>query len=223
MQSAMETSVGIAAYLALFGAVGLVFVFVNLLLGRFLRPHNPHAEKLEIYECGEPTIGSSFVQFDLRFYVVALVFIIFDVEVAFLFPWATVFGKVGNLLNSPAPLVAQTSDGVQLTEPAALSYLEMGDPAAVPPASLGTAQLEQALRYGLYDSRGQLELAGLQQMMWVAAAAAGFFFVVLLVGYAYEWRSGALDWVRAMSTAPIHPQERPSYAPTTGQESVWSV
>ena len=46
----------------------------------------PNAEKLEVYECGEPTIGSSFVQFDLRFYVVALLFIIFDVEVAFFFP-----------------------------------------------------------------------------------------------------------------------------------------
>ena len=74
-----------------------MFVFASLLVGRFLRPSDPHAEKLEIYECGEPAIGSSFVQFDLRFYVVALVFIIFDVEVAFLFPWAAVFGKATNL------------------------------------------------------------------------------------------------------------------------------
>ena len=89
----MSTSVTIVAYLALFTAVGLVFLFVNLLVGRLLRPSNPHPEKLEIYECGEPAIGSSFVQFDLRFYVVALLFIIFDVEIAFFFPWATVSEK----------------------------------------------------------------------------------------------------------------------------------
>ena len=89
----MAHSTTIVAYLALFAGVGFVFLFVNLLVGKFLRPANPHAEKSEIYECGEPTIGSSFVQFDMRFYVVALLFIIFDVEVAFFFPWATVFGK----------------------------------------------------------------------------------------------------------------------------------
>ena len=71
----------------------------NLLVGRFVRPQNPHAEKLEIYECGEPAVGTSFVQFDLRFYVVALLFIVFDVEVAFFFPWATVFGKATHLAN----------------------------------------------------------------------------------------------------------------------------
>ena len=73
----MASSLGIVAYLALFAVAGLGFVLINLLIGRLLRPANPHPEKLEIYECGEPTIGSSFVQFDLRFYVVALVFIVF--------------------------------------------------------------------------------------------------------------------------------------------------
>ena len=90
-------SIAIVAYLALFVTAGVLFVFVNLLIGRFLRPNDPHAEKREIYECGEPTIGSSYVQFDLRFYVVALLFLIFDVEVAFFFPWATVFGKATQL------------------------------------------------------------------------------------------------------------------------------
>src|SRR5690606_27680950 len=56
--------------------------------------------------CGEPTIGSGFVQFDLRFYVVALLFIIFEVEVAFFFPWATVFGKATELTAASAPIVA---------------------------------------------------------------------------------------------------------------------
>ena len=82
----MTTPTMIAGYLALFVAFGFAFLFVNLLVGKFLRPKAPNAEKLEIYECGEPTIGSSFVQFDIRFYVVALLFIIFDVEIAFFFP-----------------------------------------------------------------------------------------------------------------------------------------
>ena len=100
MSNSVSASVALVAYLALFAGVGLLFIFVNLLVGRFLRAADPHEEKLEIYECGEPTIGSSYVQFDLRFYVVALLFIIFDVEVAFFFPWATVFGKATHLYDN---------------------------------------------------------------------------------------------------------------------------
>src|SRR5262249_8775051 len=81
------------AYLLLFVVVGVGFILVHLLAGKLFRPSNPGAEKGTIYECGEPTIGSAWVQFDLRFYVVALLFVIFDVEVAFFFPWAEVFGK----------------------------------------------------------------------------------------------------------------------------------
>src|ERR1041384_2380409 len=109
----MTTPTMIAGYLALFVAFGFAFLFVNLLVGKFLRPKAPNAEKLEIYECGEPTIGSSFVQFDIRFYVVALLFIIFYVEVAFFFPWATVFGKSAELMDPKLPIVAEqrtTSD-----------------------------------------------------------------------------------------------------------------
>src|SRR5262245_2441732 len=97
MSPAISSALGVVAYMALFALTGIAFLFANLLVGKFLRPHDPHEEKLEIYECGEPTIGSGFVQFDLRFYVVALLFIIFDVEVAFFFPWAAVFGKSANL------------------------------------------------------------------------------------------------------------------------------
>ena len=68
MSPAYYSSLAIVAYMALFAAVGVAFLFANLLVGKFVRPANPHPEKLEIYECGEPTIGSSFVQFDLRFY-----------------------------------------------------------------------------------------------------------------------------------------------------------
>src|SRR5687768_10308361 len=128
MHPAIASSVGIVAYMALFALVGVVFLFLNLLVGKLLRPANPHAEKLEIYECGEPTIGSSFVQFDLRFYVVALLFIIFDVEVAFFFPWAAVFGKSTNLMADGFEVVRRDQETQQLvlTDDARLLYQEMG-------------------------------------------------------------------------------------------------
>src|SRR5258708_11282286 len=89
----------LVGYLLLFLVVGFGFIFVHLLAGKFIRPARPSAEKQTIYECGEPTVGSAWVQFDLRYYVVALLFVIFDVEVAFFFPWATVFGKANQLAN----------------------------------------------------------------------------------------------------------------------------
>ncbi len=75
--------IALVAYLILFIAVGVLFLFVSLLIGRFIRPHAPSVPKGEAYECGEPAVGSSFIQFDLRFYVVALLFLIFEVELAF--------------------------------------------------------------------------------------------------------------------------------------------
>src|SRR5262249_41374813 len=83
----------LVGFLLVFLAVGIGFIFVHLLAGKFIRPAKPDAEKMTIYECGEPTIGGAWIQFDLRFYVVALLFVIFDVEVAFFFPWAAVFGE----------------------------------------------------------------------------------------------------------------------------------
>src|SRR4051812_9330775 len=108
MSPAVASSLGIVAYMALFALTGIAFLFVNLLVGKLLRPHDPHPEKIEIYECGEPTIGSSFVQFDLRFYVVALLFIIFDVEIAFFFPWSALFGKSANLAQFASASVPVT-------------------------------------------------------------------------------------------------------------------
>src|SRR5689334_8247958 len=97
---------GLVGYLVLFLLVGTGFVFVHLMIGKMIRPSKPSAEKGTIYECGEPTIGSAWVQFDLRFYVVALLFVIFDVEVAFFFPWAEVFGKAATLgaLSQPGSI-----------------------------------------------------------------------------------------------------------------------
>src|ERR671918_1471191 len=114
----MATPTAIAAYVALFALTGFLFLFVNLLVGWLVRPRLPNREKLEVYECGEPTIGSSFVQFDLRFYVVALLFIIFDVEVAFFFPWAAVFGKSTNLADENLAVYAQVVAEEQGAAPA---------------------------------------------------------------------------------------------------------
>jgi NADH-quinone oxidoreductase subunit A len=75
-----------------FAAVGLAFVFVNLILASIVRPKRLIDEGLETYECGEETIGEAWVNFDIRYYTVALVYIIFAVEIAFLFPWAIVLG-----------------------------------------------------------------------------------------------------------------------------------
>src|SRR5438034_7643104 len=94
-------------YLLMFTGIGVAFVLVNLTVGWFLRPSKMDAEKGTIYECGEPTVGSAWVQFDLRFYVVALLFVIFDVEVAFFFPWAEVFGRSNALAAARQPANAQ--------------------------------------------------------------------------------------------------------------------
>lgn len=83
------------ANVLVFFGVGVLFLGVNLLLSRLIRPSKYSAEKLTSYECGENPVGSSWIQFNIRFYVFALIFIIFDVEVAFLFPWAVVFKKLG--------------------------------------------------------------------------------------------------------------------------------
>ena len=71
--------------------LGAAFVGVNLLIGRLLRPNNPQENKLTTYECGEPVVGSAWVNFNIRFYIVALIFIIFEVEIAFIFPVATAY------------------------------------------------------------------------------------------------------------------------------------
>src|SRR5436190_13904963 len=88
------------AYALLFTAIAVGFIFIHLVIGRFVRPMRPDAEKLTVYECGEPTIGSAWIQFDLLFYVVALLFVVFDVEMAFFFPWAVVFGKANALAKT---------------------------------------------------------------------------------------------------------------------------
>ena len=124
--------------ITLFIAFGAAFVLVNLLMGALARPRVPNAAKSAAYECGEPTIGTSWVQFDLRFYIVALVYLIFDVEISLFYPWAVAYG------SSPSFEVRQ-----------------------------------------------------------VAVVDMLFFFGVLLVGFAYLWRFGYLDWVRSAATTSL--------------------
>ena len=90
-----NTNVELVVGILLFVAAGVVIGCGGLTIGRIVRPTMPHPEKAATYECGEPAIGDSWVQFDLRFYTVALVFIVFDVEVALLWPWAVVFKEMG--------------------------------------------------------------------------------------------------------------------------------
>lgn len=77
----------------LMGIIGIVLVCATIFLAKVISPSKPNPIKLSTYECGEETIGSSWVQFNPRFYVIALVFLLFDVELIFVFPWATVFGN----------------------------------------------------------------------------------------------------------------------------------
>ena len=207
----------VAGFLALFVAVGGIFLAVNLIVGWLVRPRMPNTEKLEVYECGEPTIGSSFVQFDLRFYVVALLFIIFDVEVALFFPWATVFGKATQLAD---PAVASVeADGVTLTPAVAGVYRELGIAVpAVPELESPKPITVSAEAAGAAEPAGSVRQAEAQ---WAVAESGrmlaktavidmAIFYAVLLVGFAYVWYRGDLDWVRAVAN------QRAAEVPSTG-------
>ena len=86
----MELSPFGTVLLFLFG--GVAFVGVTLVVGKLLRPDRPNDEKLTTYENGEDPVGTAWGRFNPRYYIIALVFILFEVELIFLFPWAVVFG-----------------------------------------------------------------------------------------------------------------------------------
>lgn len=179
----MVTPTTIAGYLLLFTAVSCTFVLVNLTIGRLLRPNLPNEQKKDIYECGETVVGSSFVRFDIRFYVVALLFIIFDVEVAFFFPWAVVFGKATQIAAA-----AQAADA--------------NPNAAV--AAINAASQELGV---IAESLAAADLAtvsgAIGPMVWGCVADIAVFFAVLMVGFAYVWSRGDLDWVRSTRNKPL--------------------
>src|SRR5262249_45553188 len=147
-----------------------------------IRPAKPDAEKLSIYECGEPTIGSAWIQFDLRYYVVALLFVIFDVEVVFFFPWAVVFGKSNTLAQTDrAETRAQVSKEL------------------VPPELItsGLAQPEVGQPANSKAVTDEIDAPSARSLARIAFWDIMIFFGVLLVGFAYLWKRGDLDWVRS--------------------------
>src|SRR4051794_32459329 len=159
-------------YLLVFLAVGSFFLFIHLVMGKFIRPSRPEPDKLTIYECGEPTVGSAWIQFDLRYYVVALLFVVFDVEVAFFFPWAVVFGDLNRLAKETYPAGMDQKAIVAKLETPGIPALPGTDRDITPQAAQGWA--------------------------WVAFFDILVFFGVLLVGFAYLWRRGDIDWVRTV-------------------------
>ncbi|MFM7070381.1 MAG: NADH-quinone oxidoreductase subunit A, partial [Planctomycetota bacterium] len=181
--------------------VGSVFLFFHMMMGKVIRPSRPQAEKLTIYECGEPTVGSAWIQFDLRYYVVALLFVVFDVEVAFFFPWATVYGKAMNLADPKFAAVATPADGkTALTTDARDLYRELGvaNPqlsTVVPPALKGRI----ASDLGELNRSREIVRQGARQLAGFTLIDIAVFFGILMVGFAYVWRRGDLDWVRAVS------------------------
>ena len=164
---------------------GASLILLPLVIGYFVRPSLPNEEKDAAYECGEPAIGSSYIQFDVRFYVVALLFIIFDVEVAFFFPWALIFGSATQLAEPNLPTAVRSN----LTD----RLLDL-------PA--GTTTAETAI-----------SATDAHQLAWLGLGDIAVFFGVLVLGFAYVWKRGDLDWVRAMIEQAKHNAARARQAP----------
>nr|WP_294948888.1 NADH-quinone oxidoreductase subunit A [uncultured Mucilaginibacter sp.] len=125
----------------IFLITGIVMILLLFGVNRLLAPRNPNTEKLSTYECGEEPTGNAWLPFNSRFYVIALVFLLFDVEMVFVFPWATVFGN---------------KEIIQL------------DP-----------------RWG-----------------WVSLTEMFIFLGILILGLAYVWVKGDLDWIKPNPSVP---------------------
>ena len=97
----IDTQVSAFGGVLLFIFGGMSFVLIALMVAKLIRPNRPNDEKLAPYECGEEAIGSPWTNFNVRFYIVALLFVLFEVEIVFLFPWSVVFGN--------AALIKQTN------------------------------------------------------------------------------------------------------------------
>jgi NADH-quinone oxidoreductase subunit A len=220
---------GVVGYLLLFLFVSVTFIFFHLVMGKMIRPSKPDADKLTIYECGEPAIGSAWIQFDLRFYVVALLFVIFDVEVVFFFPWALVFGKATQLaMPETEPRVTLKSRSEMAKTPGEVDSAQE----AAQRAALGVRneiahslllphQIEAWARVTPRDVAGNLAAKKIidkadttalvdpetaWQLAWIAFLDILVFFGVLLLGFAYLWKRGDLDWVRStLAEQPASP------------------
>ncbi len=91
----METYINNYVVVTIFLALGIILPVAALTLGRFLRPHKPGAGKEETYESGNESFMESRVRFNVRYYMFALMFVIFDIETVFLYPWAVAYDKLG--------------------------------------------------------------------------------------------------------------------------------
>jgi NADH-quinone oxidoreductase subunit A len=125
----------------IFIITGIIMVCFAFFITRLLAPHKPNPEKLTSYECGEEPTGSAWLPFNSRFYVIALVFLLFDVEMVFVFPWAIVFGN--HEMNRVDP------------------------------------------RWG-----------------WLSLVEMFLFLGILILGLAYVWVKGDLDWIKPKPIVP---------------------
>lgn len=230
-------------YALLFTAIGAFFIFIHLSIGRLVRPMRMDAEKATIYECGEPTIGSSWIQFDLRFYVVALLFVIFDVEMAFFFPWAVVFGKANTLAKTDIPAEQRIALTRELQPP---EYWQVPHaPAGETPKQwqefensvrgakgpLRTRAEAEGQSKGLVGTTTKVDSFNAAEMTretaakfgWVAFLDILVFFGVLLVGFAYLWRRGDLDWVRSIAAQKQEVKQEPTVKDQTAEVSPMAV
>lgn len=125
----------------IFLIVGFISVGMTLFLNKLLSPNKPNYEKLTSYECGEEPTGSAWLPFNTRFYVIALIFLLFDVEMVFIFPWATVYAN--------KDLIATDN------------------------------------RWGVFTLIEMFVFAG-----------------ILILGLAYVWRKGDLEWIKPAPQIP---------------------
>jgi NADH-quinone oxidoreductase subunit A len=125
----------------IFLITGIVMIGGLYFVGRLIAPRNPNYDKLTTYECGEEPTGNAWLPFNSRFYVIALVFLLFDVEMVFVFPWATVFGN--------------------------------------------RQILAMDARWG-----------------WISLTEMFVFLGILILGLAYVWRKGDLDWIKPNVVLP---------------------
>ncbi|WP_083619378.1 NADH-quinone oxidoreductase subunit A [Mucilaginibacter sp. OK098] len=148
----------------IFLITGIIMVCVAFLINKLLAPSNPTPEKLTSYECGEETTGNAWLPFNSRFYVIALIFLLFDVEMVFIFPWATVFGS--HEINNYDP------------------------------------------RWG-----------------WLALTEMFVFLGILILGLAYVWVKGDLDWIKPKPIVPITDTFIPKslYEKLNAEQSVYKV
>jgi len=82
-------------FIGIFVVIALLFPIAGLLVAFLIRPHKPYRLKKTTYECGLETIGDTWVQFKVQYYIYALVFVIFDIETVFLYPWAVAYQQLG--------------------------------------------------------------------------------------------------------------------------------